>query len=107
MLNKRIHFTLRADVICQGDGRTSECCRIRLKICGELITQKQRKNHPACLEEDDLFILKYRLPTEAIDVEFLRSTKVFHTKGHEADALVHGLRFSFCKRKKRHRSEAC
>jgi len=53
-----------------------------------MITPKQRKNHPACLEEDDVVVLIYRLPTEAVDLEFLRTPQVFHPKGHGAEALV-------------------
>src|SRR6266699_4051386 len=64
-----------------------------------MITQKQCKNDSACLEEDDLFVLKCRLPTKAVDVELFRSPQVFHPKGHDADTLVHGLRFSYCKRR--------
>src|SRR5437879_3924554 len=58
-----------------------------------------------CMEEHDLVVLMYRLPTEAVDVESFRTPQVFHPKGRDADALVHGLRLSFCERKKRHRCE--
>ena len=40
------------------------------------------------MEEDDLVVLMYRLPTEAVDVESLRTPQVFHPKGHGAEALV-------------------
>src|SRR6516164_3377448 len=95
------HLALFSNVVRQGHGCSSECSRIGLEIRGELLAEKQCKHHSAGLEEDDLLVLEYRLPTEAIDIEFLRSLKMFNSKGHNTDALVHGLGFSI--RKRRHR----
>jgi hypothetical protein len=49
------------------------------------------------LEEHDLLVLEYRLPTEAIEIEFLRGLYLFNSKGHYTDALVYGAGFFIAK----------
>ena len=92
-LHQRIHLAFLSNIVRQGNGRLSKRCWIGLEVRSELIPKKERKDHSACLKEDDFFILECRRPTQAVDIEFPGSFEALYSKGYDAYALVHNPEF--------------
>jgi hypothetical protein len=54
-------------------------------VLGQFVPQKQREDHPAGLEEDDLFVFEDRLPVRAGDVKAPGSGEVPDPERDDAD----------------------